>query len=165
MSTTAGAASRGGEQGIRGGVVRSSQGASARAFQADAGLAFLRVIAGIIFIAHGGQKLFSFTIPGVVEGLAAAGVPVPGLTAPAVTLLELFGGIALLAGVFTRIASTGLAVVMLGAIVMVHLPSGFFAPDGIEYPLALFGTMVAFALTGAGRYSVDGLFAGRRSAG
>ena len=56
----------------------------------------------------------------------------------------------LIAGLLTRLASVGLFFTMLGAMVLVHLPAGFFAPNGIEFPLALASTAVLLTLTGAG---------------
>ncbi len=121
----------------------------------DLALLVLRVALGAIFIAHGGQKLFWSGIAGTTEMFVGMGVFLPELTAPAVTIVEFFGGLALVAGLFTRLAAASIAVVMLGAIVMVHLPAGFFLPNGIEFALMNFAAAVALALLGAGAYSVD----------
>lgn len=122
----------------------------------DLALLVLRVALGAIFIAHGGQKLFWSGIAGTTEMFVGMGVFLPELTAPAVTIVEFFGGLALVAGLFTRLAAASIALVMLGAIVMVHLPAGFFLPNGIEFALMNFAAAVALALLGAGAYSVDG---------
>ena len=130
--------------------------------QVSLGLLVLRVIAGVIFAAHGAQKLFVFGLDGVTGGFAGMGIPLPAIAAPAVALAELVGGLALIAGVLTRITGTGLAITMLGAIGFAHLSSGFFAPNGYEFPLALFGISAAFALAGAGDLSVDAALARRK---
>lgn len=132
--------------------------------QLDVGLAVLRVVVGAIFLAHGGQKLFVWGFAGVAQGFGGMGIPLASVTGPAVGLVEFFGGLALVVGLLTRLASLGLAVVMAGAIVLVHLRAGFFLPNGSEFALALLGGNLALVLMGAGGYSVDALLARRRGA-
>jgi putative oxidoreductase len=91
------------------------------------------------------------------------GVPLPGLMGPFIALLEFFGGIALVIGLLTRLASLGLMFNMLGAIVLVHLKGGFFNPAGVEFPLALAGMTLALVLAGSGAYSVDAVRTARRT--
>ena len=119
------------------------------------GLAILRAITGIIFLAHGGQKLFVFGLDGVTASFDQMGVPLAVVAAPAVALLEFFGGFALIAGVLTRVVAAGLAVVMLVATLLVHASAGFFLPNGIEFPVMLMGAAASLAIMGAGRYSID----------
>lgn len=128
----------------------------------NTGLAVLRAIVGFVFAAHGAQKLFVYGFEGVSGAFAGMGVPLPGIVGPAVALIEFFGGIALVMGLLTRLAAAGLAGVMLGAIVLVHLAAGLFLPNGAEFALTLFGASAALALLGAGAYSVDGVLARRR---
>ena len=131
--------------------------------QLDLGLTILRVVAGVIFAAHGGQKLFVYGFAGVTGAFTQMGAPLPGLTGPLVALVEFLGGLALVAGLLTRLAGLGLAITMLGAIVLVHLAGGFFLPNGVEFALTLLAVAVTFVITGAGRYSLDHAIAARRA--
>jgi len=127
----------------------------------DTALAILRVVVGLVFLVHGGQKLFVYGFAGVGAGFAQMGIPMASVVGPVIGLLEFFGGAAILFGLLTRLAGLGLALNMLGAIAMVHGKNGFFMPTGIEYALTLLGASAALALTGAGRFSLDALIAGR----
>ena len=132
--------------------------------QLDAGLALLRVVVGAIFIAHGAQKLFVFGFAGVTGAFGQMGVPLPGIVGPFIALLEFFGGLALVVGLLTRLAGLGLALNMLGAILLVHLSGGLFLPKGYEFALSLLGGSALLALAGAGSLSLDALIAGRGEA-
>lgn len=127
----------------------------------QAGLLVARVVTGVVFAAHGGQKLFQYGIAGVTESFEGMGVPMAAVAAPAVSVIEFVGGIALALGVLTRLAAPALAVVMLGATLLVHRPNGFFLPGGMEFTLTLASVAILFALAGPGRYSVDGRRAAR----
>src|SRR3990172_12303811 len=108
----------------------------------DASLLVVRVIVGVIFAAHGAQKLFgAFGGPGLT-----AMVKMMGPLAYPVTIGEFFGGLGLIFGFLSRFSAASLIVIMCGAIGMVHGRHGFFlghSPDstlataGFEYFLAL----------------------------
>jgi putative oxidoreductase len=130
---------------------------------ASCGLTILRVVVGIVFLSHGAQKLFTYHISGVAGMFGHIGIPLPGISAVVVTLVEFFGGIALILGVVTRLAAALIAFDMLVAILAVHLKNGFFMPMGYEFALTLLAANLCLVLTGAGSLSIDGLLFGKKS--
>jgi putative oxidoreductase len=128
----------------------------------DLALLVLRVVAGVVFVAHGAQKLFVFGFDGTTGAFTQMGVPVPGLLGPLSSFIEFFGGLALLVGLLTRLAALGLVADMLGATLLVHLANGFFNPNGVEFTMTLCAVAATFAIAGAGRYSLDHAIAARR---
>ncbi|MDP9498251.1 MAG: DoxX family protein [Actinomycetota bacterium] len=130
----------------------------------DAALLLARIAIGVIFLAHGWQKFFTNGIDGTTRFFTSAGVPVPGLSAWAATVLELVGGGALVLGVAVPVVGVLLALDMLGAFFFVHAGKGIFvAQGGWELVLALGVTSLLLAALGAGRLSVDHALFGRRS--
>src|SRR5690349_15078989 len=121
----------------------------------DWGIAVLRVVVGFTFLMHGWQKVFEMGFAGVGQMFGMMGAPLPELTGPLIAVLELIGGAALLLGLGTRWVAALLALDMLAAILIAHLPFGFFAPMGFELPLVLLGGAAALALTGPGALALD----------
>jgi len=120
------------------------------------GLLVLRAVTGLIFAAHGAQKIFEFTLAGTVGSFAQMGVPFPEIAGPVVAFVELIGGVLLALGLFTRPAGIALAIDMLVALILVHLPAGLWVSDGGYEFVAVLGVVaLALALTGAGRFSLD----------
>lgn len=135
---------------------------SPSARQIDIALLIIRAVTGVIFIAHGWQKLFVYGFGGVSGAFAHMGVPAPEVLGPFVALVEFFGGVALVIGLLTRLAALGLAFNMLVAMALVHIKSGFFNPGGIEFPLSLFAAAIVLVFTGAGSFSSDRAVGARR---
>jgi putative oxidoreductase len=115
----------------------------------------LRLAVGLVFVMHGGQKLFVFGLAATATFMERVGMPLPELSALVATLLELLGGLAILLGVGARVAAALLAAEMLVAMLVVHARSGFFLPEGIEFVLTLIGGSVTLALLGPGPLSVE----------
>ncbi len=125
----------------------------------DVALLIVRLIVGIIFAAHGAQKLFgAWGGPGIsnmVKFMGPIGYPV--------TIGEFFGGLGLIFGFLTRFSAASLIVIMIGAIKMVHGKNGFFmgqgpestlATAGFEYNLALIGLLAPILIAGPGRFAI-----------
>ena len=116
-------------------------------------LALLRVVLGIVFTYHGYVKLF---VPGGFKGsvafFGAIGLPVPVYTALLVSVVEFFGGLALIVGLLTRWASVLLFLEMLVALFKVHVKNGFFIGSsyGYEFVLVLLGALAVVYAVGAG---------------
>ena len=117
----------------------------------------VRLVVGIIFVAHGGQKFFEKGIDAVAQGFGSMGIPMPYLNAILASSAEFFGGILFILGLAVRPAAIPLAFTMIVAFVKVHGGNGFFLPSGFEYVFALFFLIVAVGIEGAGRFSLDGL--------
>ena len=132
----------------------------------DAGWAplALRIPAGIIFAAHGAQKLFGwfggYGLEGTGQWMASIGLNPGYLLALLAGGAEFFGGLALLVGLLVRPASAVLAFAMLVAIFSVHIGNGLFmSNNGYEFALALLAVAVSLVVSGAGRASLDAALA------
>ena len=127
----------------------------------DLALLVARIIVGIIFVAHGSQKLF-----GAFGGPGLAGVV--GMMGPLgylVTIAEFFGGLGLIVGFLSRFSAAALILIMLGAIAMVHGKNGFFAPTGFEFNLSLIGLLATILIAGPGRFALSHLLPLPKAAG
>lgn len=120
----------------------------------------LRLIAGIIFTAHGAQKLFAwfggYGLAGTGQWMESIGLT-PGYSMALLAgSAEFFGGLLLMLGLFTKPTSVILAITMIVAIVSVHINNGLFmVNNGYEFGLALLAITVALFMQGGGKYSLD----------
>jgi len=120
----------------------------------------LRLTAGLIFTAHGAQKLFGwfggYGLEGTGQWMQSIGLAPGYLMALLAGAAEFFGGLALIVGLLVRPAAVSLAIAMLLAIFSVHIGKGLFvAQNGYEFALALLGVALALAVNGGGRASID----------
>ena len=123
----------------------------------DVALLIARVIVGVVFMAHGAQKLFgAFGGPGLSAVVAMMG-PLGYL----VSIGEFFGGLGLVVGFLSRFSAASIIVIMLGAIGMVHSKVGFFmnwmgnqGGEGFEYHLLAIAILLVIVIAGPGRYAL-----------
>jgi putative oxidoreductase len=121
-------------------------------------LLIARIGLGIVFIAHGWQKLHTLKPAGVAAAYRGMGVPVPKVAAYVSTYAELVAGVALLLGAFTAIAGLLLLANSLGSLIFVHIDKGVFVSQGgFELVVALGVGALLLAVLGAGVYSIDEL--------
>ena len=138
-------------------------------FQTDDNFSYWvpRVMLGCVMFPHGAQKLlgwfggFGFTNT-MTYFTQTAGLP--WVVAFLIIMGESFGSLGLILGFFTRLSAFGLICIMLGAIITVHIPNGFFmnwfgkqAGEGFEYHLLIIGISIPLLISGGGKYSVDSL--------
>jgi len=126
----------------------------------DWGLSLIRVVLGLIFAAHGAQKLFGwfggYGLTGTGGFLEQLGFRPGKRYATAAALSEFTGGLLFALGFLGAVGSALMVSVMIVAIVTVHRKNPFFvATNGIEHPLIFATVAVGIALTGPGRYSLD----------
>ncbi|HEY7317610.1 MAG TPA: DoxX family protein [Candidatus Binatia bacterium] len=126
----------------------------------------IRLGLAVVFIAHGGQKLFGIWGGSGLQTTIDAferSISVPSYLTLIVVGTEFFGGLTVLVGFFTRLAAAGLAIEMVAAIIKVHLMNGFFLNwsitpgkgHGYEFNLALLAMSVALLLSGPGKLALD----------
>jgi putative oxidoreductase len=130
----------------------------------DVALTSLRLVLGVVFFAHGAQKMLGwfggYGFHATMGFFGHLGLPAP--VALLVICTEFFGGLGLIVGLLTRIAALGIGGEMIGAIFMVHLPNGFFMNwagnqkgEGVEYHLLVLAIAATLLLRGAGAFSAD----------
>ncbi|GLY28194.1 DoxX family protein [Kineosporia sp. NBRC 101731] len=119
-----------------------------------------RIAVGVVFVAHGWQKISTNGIDATAGAFDMMGVPAPTLSAWFAAIVELVGGALLIAGLALPVAALLLFVDMLGAFATVHMGSGVFVDQGgYELVLALGVVSLLLAAIGAGRFSLDRLVA------
>lgn len=126
----------------------------------------LRLVAGLIFTAHGAQKLFAwfggYGLDATGQWLESIGLAPGYALAVMAGSAEFFGGILLIVGLLTRPTSAVLAITMLVAMFSVHIDNGLFmSNNGYEFSLALLAISVSLLLSGAGKWSLDNLITKR----
>jgi putative oxidoreductase len=124
------------------------------------GLLVLHVFVGLLFAAHGAQKLFGwFNGPGLEGGtgfMGSLGLEPARFNAVAAGLIEFAGGIVIALGLVTPFAAAALIAVMVTAIATVHLANGFFNQDGgVEFNVTLIAALFALTAVGPGDASLD----------
>lgn len=136
----------------------------------DAVLTLMRLVLGVVFFAHGSQKMLGwfggYGFTGTM-GFFTSALHLPAPIAILPIAAEFFGSIGLILGLLTRIAAFGIAMDMLVAVFMVHLQFGFFANwagnqkgEGIEYHLLAIVLAIALMIRGGGAFSVDRALSG-----
>jgi putative oxidoreductase len=130
-------------------------------------LTIIRTILGVVFFAHGAQKLLGwYGGPGFKETMVTMhdhlGLPLPLAFVAVAT--EFFGGAGLIVGLLSRVAAVGIGVTMVAAIMMVHRRNGLFMdwfggrkPHGYEYHLLAIALVVVLVVKGSGALSLDRL--------
>lgn len=113
-----------------------------------------RLGVGVVFIAHGWQKFTGWGLDGTAASFEKMGVPLPTLSAWFAAIVELVGGSLLVLGVALPVVGVLLALDMVGALVLVHLPNGLLGQGGFELVLVLGVAALALGFNG-GAYALD----------
>jgi putative oxidoreductase len=130
----------------------------------SATLLFQRVLVGAVMFPHGAQKLLGwyggYGFTGTMGYFASQGIP--SALGALVIVGESLGALALIAGLFSRFTAFGVSAAILGAMLMVHLPNGFFMNwfgnqkgEGVEFALLMLGLSLPLIVRGGGRYALD----------
>lgn len=138
----------------------------------DHTLTLLRAGLGVVFFAHGAQKMLGWFGGNGFSGTLAYlthGMGIPAAVAVLAILAEFFGGIGLILGLFSRIAAFALAVDMFVALFLVHIGNGFFMnwtgtkhAEGFEFHILALCMLFAVMVRGAGAWSFDRILDHRR---
>lgn len=130
----------------------------------DTGMLIVRLALGIVMFPHGAQKLLGWFGGGgyaaTMEGMTKMGLPAAIVFL--VIIFEFFGSLSLITGFLGRLGAFGILCVMVGAVLTVHLPNGFFMNwggnqkgEGFEYHILAIGIALAVIIKGSGRFSID----------
>ncbi|GAA1346823.1 DoxX family protein [Catellatospora bangladeshensis] len=122
-----------------------------------------RIGVGVVFLAHGWQKVTEWGLDGTARAFEGMGVPLPTASAWFAAIVELVGGALLIAGAALPVVGVLLALDMLGALIIVHLPNGLLGQGGYELVLVLGVAAIALGFNG-GSLTVDRLIRRRRPA-
>ncbi len=125
----------------------------------------IRLGLGIVMFPHGAQKMLGwFGGFGFTNTANALSGMIPYFIAVLVILIEFFGALGLIFGFFTRLSALGIAVVMTGAALKLHIHNGFFmnwmgkqAGEGFEFHILTIAMAVVLMIWGGGKLSVDGM--------
>lgn len=129
----------------------------------------LRVLLGVVFFPHGAQKLLGwyggYGFSGTLNFFTGQ-LGIPWILALLVIITEFFGAMALITGLFTRLAAFGVSCIMVVATLMLHWQHGFFMNwagnlkgEGFEYHILALAICLALIIKGGGRWSLDGVLA------
>jgi putative oxidoreductase len=137
----------------------------------DMAIFILRLLLGLVFFPHGMQKLLGwFGGPGFsgMMDMFTTKMGIPAVFAFLAIMAEGLGSLGLITGLLTRVAAFGIAVNMVVAVLMVHLPNGFFMNwmgnqkgEGFEYHLLVIAIGIALMIKGGGRWSLDRVISGK----
>ncbi|MDT0607043.1 DoxX family protein [Croceitalea rosinachiae] len=131
------------------------------------GFSIARLTLGLVIFPHGAQKLLGlfggYGYSGTMESLTAQ-MGLPSIIAFSVIMIEFFGSISLVLGLFSRFWAISLAGMFTGIIITTQLEHGFFmnwygnqAGEGYEYSLLVIGLALSIVFNGSGKWSIDSL--------